>query len=104
MDDYEGPLHEEEEAEEVLGGHGDNLAMELGEDQLHFIGNMVVDNYEVDKRSRSEWEQQFSKGLKLLGLKIEQLSEPFKGACSASAALSSSCRFCTGDIRPGRPP
>ena len=44
---------------------------------------MVIDNFQADKESRSEWESMFERGFDLLGLKLEQGSEPFEGACTA---------------------
>lgn len=36
--------------------------------------------FEADKGSRSDWENQFAKGLDLLGLKMEERTKPFRGA------------------------
>lgn len=63
--------------------HYANLAEILDDDDLADIGNTVIDNYEVDKESRSEWEQIFEHGFDLLGLKLQDTTEPFDGACTA---------------------
>ena len=63
--------------------HYANLAEFLEEDDLVEIGNAVIDNYEADKESREEWEQAFENGLDLLGLKLQETTEPFDGACTA---------------------
>lgn len=60
-----------------------NLAESLDEDFLVEIGNEVYDKYEADKASRSEWESMFERGFDLLGLKLEETSEPFEGAATA---------------------
>ena len=60
-----------------------NLVDDLDEDTLKDISNMVYDNYQADKESRFEWESMFERGFDLLGLKIEETSEPFEGACTA---------------------
>ena len=63
--------------------HYANLAEILDDDDLTDIGNTVIDNYETDKESRSEWEQIFEHGFDLLGLKLQDTTEPFDGACTA---------------------
>jgi hypothetical protein len=65
-------------------GFYDNLAEGfLSEEDVERIGSMVMDSYEADKESRSEWESMFEKGFELLGLKLNTTSEPFQGACTA---------------------
>jgi len=60
-----------------------NLAETLDDETLGEIANTVYNNYEADKNSRQEWESMFERGFDLLGLKIQESSEPFEGACSA---------------------
>jgi hypothetical protein len=64
-----------------------NLADLMEEDQLEEISNTVFDNYQSDKDSREEWEQTFERGFDLLGLKLEETTEPFDGACTATHPL-----------------
>ena len=52
--------------------HYANLAEILEDDELTDIGSTVIENYETDKESRSEWEQIFEHGFDLLGLKLQQ--------------------------------
>jgi hypothetical protein len=40
-----------------------------------------LDDFESDSRSREDWEDTYKKGLDLLGLKIEDRSSPWPGAC-----------------------
>jgi len=70
-------------AEESVGEWFRNLRDDIDEDELSDIGRTLYDNYESDKDSRSEWESMFERGFDLLGLKIEEASEPFEGACTA---------------------
>jgi hypothetical protein len=70
-------------AEESVGEWFRNLRDDIEEDELSDIGRTLYDNYESDKDSRSEWESMFERGFDLLGLKIEEASEPFEGACTA---------------------
>ena len=66
----------------VAKWYGD-LSETLDEEALGDIANDVIDNYQADKESRADWESMFERGCDLLGLKLEQGSEPFDGACTA---------------------
>ena len=61
--------------------HGDNLAKVIPEDELTTIGNELLSQFRADRSSRKEWETAYKKGLDLLGLKEEEKSEPWDGAC-----------------------
>ena len=73
---------EMEASEDIAEWFGD-LSETLDEDDLVEISNNVLDNFEADKDSRAEWESMFERGFDLLGLKLEQGTEPFEGACTA---------------------
>ena len=79
----EGPDEIPEYAMDDEEGFFKNLVDDLDEDTLEEIANQVLDNFEADKESRAEWESMFERGFDLLGLKIEEASEPFEGACTA---------------------
>lgn len=74
---------DEDEVEEDGEDFYRNLCDELDESVLSDISNTVFDNLEADKQSRADWESMFEKGFDLLGLKLEETSEPFEGACTA---------------------
>jgi hypothetical protein len=61
----------------------ENLAENMDDSKLDEIADEVYSNYEADKNSRQEWESMFERGFDLLGLKIQETSEPFEGACTA---------------------
>lgn len=61
----------------------ENLVDILDEDKLEEIGNTVIGKFESDKDSRAEWESMFERGFDLLGLKLEDTTEPFEGAATA---------------------
>lgn len=65
------------------GGFYENLVDTLDEDELLDIGNQVCEKFEADRDSRSEWESMFERGFDLLGLKLEETTEPFEGAATA---------------------
>ena len=60
-----------------------NLAENMDEEELQQIGSVVLDDFSSDRESRAEWEAMFERGFDLLGLKIQDTSEPFEGACTA---------------------
>ena len=60
-----------------------DLCDRIDDSDLSEISTTVYDNYESDKASRSEWEDMFERGFDLLGLKLQDASEPFEGACTA---------------------
>ena len=64
-----------------------NIADLMEEDELAEISQTVLENYQTDKDSREEWEQTFERGFDLLGLKLEETTEPFDGACTATHPL-----------------
>lgn len=81
--DFE-PVEESLEIEvDVDTGFYENLVDLLDEDDLKDIGHQVIDKFEADKDSRAEWEAMFERGFDLLGLKLEDTSEPFEGAATA---------------------
>ena len=60
-----------------------NLATDMDEEVLKDVAQTVIGNFQADKDSRSEWDSMFERGFDLLGLKLEDATEPFEGACTA---------------------
>ena len=58
-----------------------NLAEFMSDIDLNEMGADLVSQFEADKDSRSEWEESYVKGLDQLGLKIEERTTPWAGAC-----------------------
>ncbi len=58
-----------------------NLADYMDESTLNELGGDLISQYQADKDSRSEWEESYVKGLDQLGLKIEERTTPWAGAC-----------------------
>jgi len=69
-------------SEDIAEWYG-NMVDDMDEDDLADIAETVLENFEADKDSRAEWESMFERGFDLLGLKLEQGTEPFEGACTA---------------------
>jgi len=66
---------------EAENDFNENLAETLSEGVLTSIAADLADNIENDKNSRKDWEKAYVNGLKLLGLQIEERTEPWNGAC-----------------------
>lgn len=60
-----------------------NLAEEMEDGVLSSLGTTLVDQFNEDWNARKDWVDTYVKGLKLLGLKYEERSEPWSGACGA---------------------
>jgi len=71
------------------GEHGKNLADDMDADQLNQVADDLVGMFEADDESLSEWKQTYQDGLELLGLNIEERTEPWDGACGVFHPLLS---------------
>ena len=58
-----------------------NLADFMDENEVESLASDLLDDYNKDSRDRKEWVETYVEGLKLLGLKYEQRTEPWTGAC-----------------------
>ena len=59
----------------------ENLADLIDERELDSLGGELIDDFEKDQQDRKEWIQTYVEGLKLLGLRYEERTEPWQGAC-----------------------
>lgn len=57
-----------------------NLAKGMSADKLSNIGNKVVEGFDLDLQSRSEWEEMHKEWLKLFGLQADQKNFPWPNA------------------------
>jgi hypothetical protein len=78
MDGLEIKIKPDEDGEEEFG---DNLAEYIDDGALQSLAGDLVADIDNDKGSRKEWEKTYVDGLKLLGLQIEERTEPWQGAC-----------------------
>ena len=67
----------------------DNLAEYIDEGELQSLANTLLADYENDETSRRDWMTTYVDGLELLGMKIEERSEPWEGACGVYHPLLS---------------
>jgi hypothetical protein len=82
------PILEIEEVE-VEDDFNANLAEEMDEDELTELCNDLIGEFEEDTSSRKDWMQTYVDGLELLGMKIEDRTEPWPGACGVHHPLLS---------------
>ena len=59
-----------------------NLAEDMDEGQLTELSGDLLGEYDADVNSRKDWLNTYVDGLELLGLKIEDRTEPWPGACN----------------------
>jgi len=59
-----------------------NLADDMNEGQLTELSGDLLGEYDADINSRKDWLTTYVDGLELLGLKVEDRTEPWPGACN----------------------
>jgi hypothetical protein len=59
-----------------------NLAEEMDEGQLTELSGDLIGEFDADINSRKDWLTTYVDGLELLGLKVEDRTEPWPGACN----------------------
>jgi hypothetical protein len=80
---------EETVQEDVVDDFNSNLAEDMDERTLKRLGMELITEYKKDKESRKEWEEGYTKGLDLLGVKYNEQTRPFKGASGVTHPLLS---------------
>ena len=71
----------EEGAEFGTPNFDDNIAEFMEDGELEVLASELIHYFNSDKESRKDWEQTYTKGLDQLGLKIEERTLPWQGAC-----------------------
>jgi len=69
--------------------HDANLADVVDEAELNTIASDLIGQFKADKESRADWERAYVDGLDLLGLKNEDRTTPWDGACGVFHPLLS---------------
>jgi hypothetical protein len=77
------------EKEDMDDEFNENLAENLDDDILTELAGDLLGEYQSDVDSRKDWVQTYVDGLELLGLKIEERTEPWPGACGVYHPLLS---------------
>jgi hypothetical protein len=84
-----GGMEIEIDPSEDEGDFNDNLAEELDEGVLTQLAGDLIGEFEEDISSRKDWIQTYVDGLELLGMKVEDRTEPWPGACGVHHPLLS---------------
>lgn len=75
--------------EEEHDDFNDNLAEYMDERELTTLASELIGDFEDDLSARKDWIQTYIDGLDLLGMKIEERTEPWAGACGIVHPLMS---------------
>jgi hypothetical protein len=67
--------------DDTEGDFDANLAEEMAPSELATLASDLLADYDTDLSSRKDWLETYIKGLQLLGLKYEERTEPWPGAC-----------------------
>lgn len=65
----------------------DNLAEYIDDGVLATIGSDLVEDVSSDITSRKDWVEMYVKGLDVLGMKYEERTEPWNGACGVFSTI-----------------
>jgi hypothetical protein len=65
----------------------DNLAEFIDDGTLATIGSDLVEDVSSDITSRKDWVEMYVKGLDVLGMKYEERTEPWNGACGVFSTI-----------------
>ena len=82
IDGMEIDLMPEEE-----GGFDDNLAEVMDASELQKVASDLIEMVDADIASRKEWVEMYVKGLDVLGMKYEERTEPWLGACGVFSTV-----------------
>ncbi len=64
-----------------------NLAEYMDDDELESLGSELVEMVDADIASRKDWVEMYVKGLEVLGMKYEERTEPWNGACGVYSTV-----------------
>jgi len=78
MGDIEIDLKPQKETADTFDA---NLAEYMDDKELALLSSDLIDDFDKDTQDRKDWIKTYVDGLKLLGLKYEDRTEPWQGAC-----------------------
>lgn len=64
-----------------------NLAEFMDESALQGLASELIELVDADMNSRKDWTEMYVKGLEVLGMKYEERTEPWSGACGVYSPL-----------------
>jgi hypothetical protein len=72
---------------ELGGGFGDNLAEDMDPSDLTSLSSELLALVDADISARKEWVEAYVKGLEVLGMKYDERTEPWSGACGVYSTV-----------------
>ena len=66
---------------------GANLAEEMSSSELQSVASEIIELVDADINSRKDWVDMYVKGLEVLGMKYEERTEPWSGACGVFSTV-----------------
>ena len=70
-----------------VGGFGENLAEALDESELTGLASELLALVDADIAARKDWVDAYVKGLEVLGMKYDERTEPWSGACGVYSTV-----------------
>ena len=72
---------------EIGSGFGDNLAEFMDESDLASLSSELLSLVDADIAARKDWVEAYVKGLEVLGMKYDERTEPWSGACGVYSTV-----------------
>jgi hypothetical protein len=69
------------------GGFGENLAETMDENALAGLSGELISLVDADIAARKDWVDAYVKGLEVLGMKYDERTEPWSGACGVYSTV-----------------
>jgi hypothetical protein len=69
------------------GAFDENLAETMDESDLQSLSSDLLDLFDQDVGSRKDWADMYVKGMEVLGMKYEERTEPWAGACGVYSTI-----------------
>jgi hypothetical protein len=73
--------------EPTEGAFGANVAEEMDEGELAALASELVELVDADIAARKDWVDMYVRGLEVLGMKYEERTEPWEGACGVYSTV-----------------
>jgi hypothetical protein len=77
------PKDEKESPEDFYA----NLAEDMDEGELQSLSAKLIEEVDADVHSRKDWAETYVKGLEVLGMRYEERTEPWNGACGVFSTV-----------------
>jgi chaperonin GroES len=76
-----------EPGKEVSDEFSKNLAEDMDDSELGALASELMEYVDADINSRKDWTETYVKGLEVLGMKYEERTEPWNGACGVFSTV-----------------